>query len=369
MNVRESTQLKGIALIIMFIHHLFGVGSFLILDGNHWNSAIPYLNLETYIGIPGRICVALFLFLSGYGLYKSYLSKEKLKKFDNTMRIIKFLISYWVIMFFVAIPYLVYAKKFDISNLFINLFALLHNDDILYVSFSWYVKLYLGILLILPLFKLLIKKSKFILDIFLVVGIAVFSYATRRFIYEAEYLGLLKFVVSSILLIVSYFPIFYAGVIFSKYSLFEKIGMILKKFGKWIGIFVGLAIMMLTLYIRSKINIFVTTDIIYSSSFAIGWYLFVSNLTFKFMSGGLLQYLGKNSFQYWLLSGMFFLNTIELQRILFINENALVILIWTFLIITPFAIITNKLSNVIYKFLNSLILKKTRNLLSEGDAL
>lgn len=36
MNKEESLILKGIAIIMMFRHHLFGCGSFLVLPQNEW---------------------------------------------------------------------------------------------------------------------------------------------------------------------------------------------------------------------------------------------------------------------------------------------------------------------------------------------
>ena len=36
MNKEESLILKGIAIIMMFWHHLFGCGSFLVLPQNEW---------------------------------------------------------------------------------------------------------------------------------------------------------------------------------------------------------------------------------------------------------------------------------------------------------------------------------------------
>ena len=61
----------------------------------------------------------------------------------------------------------------------------------------------------------------------------------------------------------------------------------------------------------------------------------------------ILKFLGKYSFQYWLLSGMFFLNTSELQWILYIPKESFLILIWSFALLTPFAFLMSKISNKI----------------------
>lgn len=67
----ETLQLKGIALIIMFCHHLFGCGTFLMLEENKW---IPCFGVYDSIFSNGfKICIGVFAAISGYGLYKSYI--------------------------------------------------------------------------------------------------------------------------------------------------------------------------------------------------------------------------------------------------------------------------------------------------------
>ena len=60
---KETLELKGIAIILLFIHHFL------------WN----YSNdnaLTFYIVRFTKICVGIFVFLSGYGLAKSQMNKE-----------------------------------------------------------------------------------------------------------------------------------------------------------------------------------------------------------------------------------------------------------------------------------------------------
>ncbi|MCQ2755136.1 MAG: acyltransferase [bacterium] len=167
MDKRESAGIKALAIIMMFWHHLFGCDTFLsngiVLD------YIPiFKGYDATIGIACKLCIALFAFSSGYGIQKSYIEKAKYNKI--ILSIYKFLLQYWVIMFFVAIPYLIYFNKFNIEYLPINLFALLHNDEMLYVSLSWYVKVNLMFLCISPVIKFLSKRIKSIVtEIFIIV--------------------------------------------------------------------------------------------------------------------------------------------------------------------------------------------------------
>lgn len=66
---------KAIAILLMFIHHLFVFPNRII--ENEYSSIGQYngKNIEIYIGIFGKICVAMYLFLSGYGM--AVLNKKK----------------------------------------------------------------------------------------------------------------------------------------------------------------------------------------------------------------------------------------------------------------------------------------------------
>ena len=152
MAKREISELKGIAIMLMFWHHLFGCDGF-VLPENMWIPMIQLTNrwesFDRFFGSKSKICIALFAAASGYGLYKSYVQHCESHIFK---RIIKFLITYWTILFLVAIPYLIIFNKLEPEYLFANMFILLGSSHA-YVSFSWYVKVYLMILIVLPVVK------------------------------------------------------------------------------------------------------------------------------------------------------------------------------------------------------------------------
>lgn len=62
----QSDRLKGAAILLMMAHHLFGLPT-LIEPPNAYMPLIPGLPFEYWIGRFGKICVAMFLLLSGYG--------------------------------------------------------------------------------------------------------------------------------------------------------------------------------------------------------------------------------------------------------------------------------------------------------------
>lgn len=63
-----SSQLKAFALVLMIMHHLWHRPYFALFE------PIDYGHLLLSIGMMGKICVGMFLFVSGYGLMASYCS-------------------------------------------------------------------------------------------------------------------------------------------------------------------------------------------------------------------------------------------------------------------------------------------------------
>ncbi len=211
MNTKDTKELQAVAIILMMWHHLFGTGTFLILESSTWSALNK--NAIILLGQSGKICIAVYLICSGYGLYKSFINCDIVPQKSNFRRVLSFLIRYWLVVFVVAIPYLIFTGKFQPQYLFVNLFALLHNDQMLYVSFSWYVKLYLLILLFVPIMRRFDRKSCLKTAIGEVIGYVIlpmiFYFTFRDYNRESEFVGLLEFLISSVLIFLEYLTIFY----------------------------------------------------------------------------------------------------------------------------------------------------------------
>lgn len=344
MNKEETLEIKGLAIILMFWHHLIGCGSFLLLVENQmW---IPcFGSYDVILGKGSKVCIALFAAASGYGLYKSYIGRPSIKGFSAIgKRAGTFLITYWT-MFLIAIPYLTLFEKFHPEWIPINLFALLHNDEMLYLSFSWYVKVYIEILLILPLVKYLDSKIHSIfIDVVLFIALPVYLFKLLPDA-EAQFVDWKTNILSSVRLLLSWYPAFHAGALLAKYEVIEKLS---KRYGQASRLSIVLAaaeILILIEYWRRRFFSGYTDALC-----AVGIILLVDFCHKNAKWDGpakLLRFLGKYSFQYWLLSGMFFLNTTEFQFLLVLPKYSILILPWAFLLITPFAILMNKISELI----------------------
>lgn len=111
LSLKDTNVLKGLALLMLLIHHLFykqyGLYNDIQLTSNHW--------LVQEIGIWCKLCVAIFVFLSGYGLTVGAIKTngiKDLKKF-YLYRFSKLLTNYWLIwLLFVPLSVFVFDRSF-----------------------------------------------------------------------------------------------------------------------------------------------------------------------------------------------------------------------------------------------------------------
>ena len=124
LTLNETKVIKGVALLLMLIHHFFSFPDW-INSGNEF-IGIPFLEstIEFYIGTFGKMCVTIFLFLTGYGLFYSYQKRDaypySLKKLGV------FLINYWLILCLIFIPLQLLNSSFEFSlkSFIVNLVGL-----------------------------------------------------------------------------------------------------------------------------------------------------------------------------------------------------------------------------------------------------
>lgn len=108
----DTLTLKGVAILLLLSHHLFFQNAGLYYDIQLWEN--HYLLQE--IGIMSKVCVSIFVFLSGYGLAVGAEKKGGipcLKKF-YAHRFKKLFLNYWLIwLIFVPISYFCFDMTFE----------------------------------------------------------------------------------------------------------------------------------------------------------------------------------------------------------------------------------------------------------------
>ncbi|WP_222165292.1 acyltransferase family protein [Edaphocola aurantiacus] len=95
-TVKQSNQLKAVAILFMLFLHLFNTLNFQGLF-----TPLVFIGekpLVYYLSLFGDTCVPVFCFVSGYGLYYKYTKKPETYLRDNMTRLKKIYLNYWVIL-------------------------------------------------------------------------------------------------------------------------------------------------------------------------------------------------------------------------------------------------------------------------------
>lgn len=108
LSLSESIQLKGLSLLLLLCHHLF-----YIQQGQYDDILLGDYGIVHQIGITCKVCVALFVFLSGYGLAKKYDNKDIIIKAFFIERFTKLMMNYWFVwLLFVPMGILFFNRTF-----------------------------------------------------------------------------------------------------------------------------------------------------------------------------------------------------------------------------------------------------------------
>ena len=87
----DTKIMKGIAIICMLLHHLWFFPNRIPGGGVEGIFTLFNAPATSYLGIFGKICVPMFFFFGGYGVYKRTLGK----KYDVVLRLKKLYFAYW----------------------------------------------------------------------------------------------------------------------------------------------------------------------------------------------------------------------------------------------------------------------------------
>lgn len=153
---KESSIIQGIAVMLMVYHHLFGfpdriVSEYVIV------SNFSFLHIGTILSYFGRICISVFAFCSGYGVYKklssiytySFIANIKIGYAAIFKQAIKFFARYWIVCaLFIPIGYIMGVYSFQLVPLLKCLFGITFPYNVEW----WYVNTYLTFLIYVPLF-------------------------------------------------------------------------------------------------------------------------------------------------------------------------------------------------------------------------
>ena len=229
---------KGIAILILLFHHL-GLNTYLNVFEE---TSVIYTIAQNF-----KVCVAIFLILSGYGLNASFNKKFDGKNYwkysvkFSLRHLLKLLINYWIIfVLFVSFGHFtgirtiqeVYGENHLIRNVLLDFLGISSPCGTPKYNLTWW---FMGLIIVIyisfPIWKIALKKCPVILFVF-----AVFIYKTELFSFYNS--------------INEYLIYFVVGMLFSEYYLFDKLKEIMQP--KWLEIISAILCMVMCFYLRTQ---------------------------------------------------------------------------------------------------------------------
>ena len=339
---QDTKIIKGVAICFMLFHHLFAFpervteGTFVSLW--YFNET----NLAVCLGAFGRICVPIFTFLSGYGIYRSSLKNEDCSAL--AVRHIKSLYkTYWMV-FFVCLPVIVYKSFFSRRSLIA--YDIIYNFLGLSFSFNnewWFVLPFAVLLVLFPAMKRFAERRRagLCIDLFLVLILnAVIVYIIPYVMTLSVFAGLSSTVFwSRTREVLELLPAFLTGIIFARWDVLSAVK---TRFGgrlSWCAAAVaGMCAIFLVRAHNAKYY-----DFVNAAAFVM---CLIVLLPTKLMAlaGKVLAKLGEESAIMWLVHT--FLCYYWLQRLVYAPKYAVLIFLWLVMLSYGFA----KLIRLLWKW-------------------
>jgi len=342
MFTRENTkQIKGIAILMMLAHHLFV-----------FPDKIPYgMSLATSFSISGKelvtligqfcnICVSIYLFMGGYGLYKKAVVEDEALTIRNGLGkdVWNLYRSYWKVFFvFVPIGFLFFANQvqycanqavcyrfseWSLENFLMNLVGMSYS----YNSEWWFLWSYIFALFVGYIFielfrgkrKLYSECGAVILWAILLADVfPIFPFYEG---YEALWSNIWY---KNIFLGSEYTIVALIGIVFAKYHIFENWKKELAKLKTGERIIGGLLAIVLIAYVRVFFvnNMF---EIVLIPLFVFACHILIEAVEFIKKP---LEFLGKHSTNMWLVHTFYCFYFGITAKLVYASNNAIVALV------------------------------------------
>lgn len=197
-NKEITAQMKTIALLLMLVHHLWNTENITLYGSN-----LSGVNIYIAVSAFAKICVGIFMFISGYGLMASY-TKGTFRLGD---RLRKTILPFWFILF-ISICFLSFMRT-------VSPWEIVDNALLLSSSLNgdwWFMQTYVVYILLFPLFGHSVQQKWVWIPLYITSLIAFqpIAFWIRPYNGEIHYA-------------LHYFPILYSGMIFQHFKIFERL--------------------------------------------------------------------------------------------------------------------------------------------------
>jgi len=341
-------ELKGIAILFMFLLHLFNTHEFSHIYDEYIH--IGASSLTFYISLYADVCVAMFLFVSGYGLYFKY-SKHNPSRGSYLKSLIPgikgLMVNYWIILLlfpvFIGVV-LGYGESTPGSyeKFLLNFFAI----DTSYNGAWWFLTTYLLLAISSgSLFKAILRFH--FIAVFSVVGLVyLIGYVQRiKVVLVVDNPILNWFLTEAALYGNSLLP-FVVGAWFVKYDVISSIRRFLGP--KFTGFPLKVCIIALFLLL------FIAKSYLPSLFFAVFFFAATIILYLLWDTTGLvaaaLGYLGKHSTNLWLTHMFIYLQFEQFKALIYWSRDPLLILCSLVVVCLAFSYPINWAKDRVMKF-------------------
>lgn len=229
----DTKVIKGVAVLLMLMHHLFYFPDNRPYSMPEVRQILPNFmgqGLETMLGIFGVICVPIFFFLAGYGLYL----QTRRDGFRLEKRILAVYTQYWKIFFiFIPIGFLFFRHQSDYckATAYCHVFEQRGMQELFSALFClktpynyewWFLRGYVVFLVLGYVYLRLTEKMRnFWVELVVVLAVNFYGGNLLQFLMNA---GLLPLDGPFLGLAVSHWngALVLVGIVFAKYGVLDK---------------------------------------------------------------------------------------------------------------------------------------------------
>ena len=246
----DTLALKGIAICMMLFHHLFAFPERIPVGLNIVDISVGGYDLSYIIAAFCKMCVAVYIYLGGYGTFLSFHGAADRKK-KLRQKVINLYLTYWeIVVIIVPISFVLKTNSFNITTFIKTLLGVSHA----YCSEWWFFLPYVIVTIIYAFISKVFERQRCpCVDIVAVIVLRVLLAARQIYLPEK----LLQFTPVGILLSgMDFLPGFLLGAISAKYSYLDKIKqyVIANSMNNMVSAFFAVGITLLIFWFRVQIG-------------------------------------------------------------------------------------------------------------------
>jgi hypothetical protein len=345
---RDTTLIKGIAIILMVCNHLYPIAEWIYPENQYISVSLGTKTLAAYWGGFSKICVAMFALLTGMAMFYTYSNKKLINAYQHTLKKLpSFYTTYWIILITVFLPVIAIVWGRDAIISASSLIGNFTGYMTTFCKIAWYVRFYFELVLTFPIivicYRYLISLFRFDKTnlIALLVFICILGEASNYLPDKIEYFA------SEYL---NYISVVVVGYWIAEKQMFTRLADKIKNLKLVYQNGLCFFIFVLCFLGRGALkNIgFINFDCLYAPAVIFSIWSVIRKYEFSVFNK-ILGFMGKYSLELWFLHAIFFIGNSTVQRIAYWPKISVLILVWVLLILSPIAIIEQKIVNFLIR--------------------